>query len=389
MPVISIRIPQLGEGLQEALLVEFLKKPGEKIERDDPIYVMETDKATTEVESPYEGTLVEWTIAPGSAVNIGAAIGKIDVAEGIREIPVGHGFMERAPSAAIAGGGSSPGVLPRPRIATAMLPPRTRMYLKEKGLLDVADQIPSSGKKLMPADVDAYLAGIASGTTPANLYVIEPLPKSQLILNYRLARSAKGCIPVTVITDIDWTFIESARANTGDATAPSDFAIFCWAVVLALKEHPKFRSTLNADGKSINVFNNINLGVAVALPGDEMVTAVVRGADQLTANDFFSAFASQIRLARDGNDQADELTTISISNIGSAGMRIGIPAIVAPAVATLAIGESFAHPVPQGNSFTFKTMVTATLCFDHRIVNGIGAAKFMNDVKSKVESFEI
>jgi pyruvate/2-oxoglutarate dehydrogenase complex dihydrolipoamide acyltransferase (E2) component len=160
-------------------------------------------------------------------------------------------------------------------------------------------------------------------------------------------------------------------------------------VVLALKDHPKFRSTLNADGKSIKVFNDINLGVAVALPGDEMVTAVVRGADQLTAVDFFAAFAARIKLAREGNDQADELTTISVSNIGSAGMRVGIPAIVAPAVATLAIGEAFAHPIPQGNSFTFKTMVTATLCFDHRIVNGIGAAKFMNDVRSKVESFEI
>jgi pyruvate/2-oxoglutarate dehydrogenase complex dihydrolipoamide acyltransferase (E2) component len=388
MPVISIRIPQLGEGLQEALLVEFLRKPGEKIERDDPIYVMETDKATTEVESPYEGTLVEWTIAPGSAVNIGAVIGKIEVAEGVREIPVGHGLPDRTPTTT-SGGGLSTDAPPNQRNSTVMLPPRTRKYLREYGLLDIADQIPSSGKKLMPADVDTYLARLASGALPANRYVIEPLPKSQVILNYRLARSAKGCIPVTVITDIDWSFIESARANAGAALAPSDFAIFCWAVVLALKEHPKFRSTLNADGKSIKVFSNINLGVAVALPGDEMVTAVVRGADHLTADDFFSAFATQIKLARDGNDQADELTTISISNIGSAGMRIGIPAIVAPAVATLAIGESFAHPIPQGDSFTFKTMVTATLCFDHRIVNGIGAAKFMNDVKSKVESFEI
>ena len=62
MPVISVRIPQLGEGLQEALLVDFLKQPGDEIKRDDPIYVMETDKATTDVESPYAGKLVEWTV---------------------------------------------------------------------------------------------------------------------------------------------------------------------------------------------------------------------------------------------------------------------------------------------------------------------------------------
>ena len=74
MPVISVRIPQLGEGLQEALLVEFLKQPGDVVKRDEPIYVMETDKATTDVESPYAGTLVEWTVDPGSVLEIGAEI---------------------------------------------------------------------------------------------------------------------------------------------------------------------------------------------------------------------------------------------------------------------------------------------------------------------------
>ena len=77
MPIISIRIPQLGEGLQEALLVEFIKNPGDKVERDEPIYVMETDKATTDVESPYSGKLVEWTVEPGTVLSIGAEIGKI------------------------------------------------------------------------------------------------------------------------------------------------------------------------------------------------------------------------------------------------------------------------------------------------------------------------
>ena len=97
MPVISVRIPQLGEGLQEALLVEFLKNPGDTIGRDDPIYVMETDKATTDVESPYDGTLVEWTVEPGTVLEIGAEIGKMEVSEGVKEMPVGHGPTESAP----------------------------------------------------------------------------------------------------------------------------------------------------------------------------------------------------------------------------------------------------------------------------------------------------
>ena len=101
MPVISVRIPQLGEGLQEALLVEFLKKPGDQIKRDDPIYVMETDKATTDVESPYDGTLVEWTVETASVLEIGAEIGKMEAAEGVDERAAAHGpRAEEAPAAA-------------------------------------------------------------------------------------------------------------------------------------------------------------------------------------------------------------------------------------------------------------------------------------------------
>ena len=96
MPVISVRIPQLGEGLQEALLVEFLKKPGDEIKRDDPIYVMETDKATTDVESPYSGKLVEWTVETGTVLEIGAEIGKMEVAEGVKEMAAGHGPPDAA-----------------------------------------------------------------------------------------------------------------------------------------------------------------------------------------------------------------------------------------------------------------------------------------------------
>jgi pyruvate dehydrogenase E2 component (dihydrolipoamide acetyltransferase) len=144
---------------------------------------------------------------------------------------------------------------------------------------------------------------------------------------------------------------------------------------------------LSTDGRAWKVFKRVNLGVAVALPGDQMVTAVVREADKLTAEQFYSALAAQIDLARNGKDQADEATTITVSNIGKAGMKIGIPAIVAPAVATLAIGQTYALPVPDGSGFKFQPTVMATLSFDHRIANGVGAANFLNDIKQEIEAF--
>lgn len=388
MPVISVRIPQLGEGLQEALLVEFLKKAGDKVSRDEPIYVMETDKATTDVESPYEGTLVEWTVEPGSVLEIGAEIGRMEVAEGVKEMPVGHGpqdsTSEPAPAPASASGGTA---TKSKRSTKIMIPPKTRKYLKEHGLLDVADEIPCTGTKLMPEDVDAYLASSGGASVSSDLYEVKPLPMSQITLNYRLARGTQSCIPVTVMSDIDWSGLATKRKVVRDSGGPTAFGMACWCIVQALKKHEKFRSVMSGDGKSLKVFHGVNLGVAVALPGDEMVTAVVREADKMDETTFHSAMRAAIDSARDGKDQADESTTITVSNIGKAGMRIGIPAIVAPAVATLALGQVFDHPVPDGDSFKFRKVVTGTLSFDHRIANGVGAANFMNEVKNEIENY--
>ncbi len=435
MQVISVRIPQLGEGLQEALLVDFLKQPGETVARDEPIYVMETDKATTDVESPYEGKLIEWTVKTGSVLSIGTEIARMEVADGVKEMPSGHGppaeTLGQAPAAAAATGTSvtgtsvtgasatgtsatgesnnhahapaespvavaAPVLLPVPsdkpgravRRASVTIPPRTRKYLKEKGLIDVCDQIPAAGSKLMPNDVDLFLTALAAGGTSAAARATESeLPQSQVTLNYRLGRGTKVVVPVTVINEINWTRINTARQLTRDTNGPTGFSMSCWCVVQVLKKHPKFRSVFSADGRMLKTFGGVNLGIAVALPGDEMLTAVVRNADVMSQHDFFAAVVGQIKLARTGNDQADEATTLTVSNIGKAGMRIGIPAVVAPAVATLAFGEVYDQPVPDGDSFKFQKSLMATLSFDHRIVNGVGAGNFLSDVKQSIENF--
>lgn len=406
--IVSIRIPQLGEGLQEALLVEFLKKAGDMVRRDEPMYVMETDKATTDVESPYSGKLIAWTVTAGTVLPIGAEVGKMEVEDGVKEMPTGHGpasLSPTIPSAAASNTASSGNSSGASSDAAAedeaagssrgiVIPPKTRKYLKDLGLLEKADQIPAAGSKLMPEDVDAYLAAqgghiATSATTTASSseYEIAPLPKSQISLNYRLTRSAQTVVPVTLIVDVDWTAILNARQVAKDSGGPTGFAMACYAVVQAMKKHSKFRSSMTTEGNALKVYHRVNLGVAVALPGDEMVTAVIRGADQMTPNEFFAAYDERIKLARDGKDQADESTTLVVSNIGKVGMLIGIPAIVAPAVATLAIGEVYQAAIPEGQSFRFRPTATATLSFDHRIANGVGAANFLNDIRYTIEKW--
>ncbi len=410
MPIISVRIPQLGEGLQEALLVEFLKKPGEKVKRDDPIYVMETDKATTDVESPYDGTLIEWLVETGSVLSIGTEIAKMEVAEGVQEMAAGHGpASSHAPEKmpAKSSDKSSGGTATATRIRSdVQIPPRTRRYLKEKGLLDVAAQIPAGGSKLMPDDVDAWIAAggsngsaapVASGSAAPkaaplasnDVYEVVSLPQSQITLNYRLSRGTQATVPVTVATDVDWSKLEAAREKSRESGGPTAFAAACWCVVQAMKKHDRFRSGISSDGRSLKVFRRINIGVAVALPGDVLVTAVVRDACQMDQTGFYAALAASIEQARDGKDQADESTTLTVSNIGKAGMRWGIPAIVTPAMATLAIGQAWPNPVPDVKSFKFRSTVVATLSFDHRVANGVGAANFLDQVRQEIEGFKL
>lgn len=405
--IVSIRIPQLGEGLQEALLVEFLKKAGDMVRRDEPMYVMETDKATTDVESPYSGKLIAWTVTAGTVLPIGAEVGKMEVEDGVKEMPTGHGPTHLAPTippTAATPSNTSVGASVDPTFEDdtvgssrgIVIPPKTRKYLKDLGLLEKADQIPATGSKLMPEDVDAYLAAqgrnastVSTNSASSSEYEISPLPKSQISLNYRLTRSAQTCVPVTLIVDVDWTAILNARQAAKENNGPTGFAMACYSVVQAMKKHSKFRSSMSQEGNSLKVYHHVNLGVAVALPGDEMVTAVIRGADKMTPSEFFAAYDERIKMARDGKDQADESTTLVVSNIGKVGMLIGIPAIVAPAVATLAIGEVYQTAIPEGQSFRFRPTATATLSFDHRIANGVGAANFLNDIRYSIEKWAI
>jgi len=387
----------MGEGLQEARLVGFLKNPGDKVRRDDPLYQMETDKAVMDVESPYDGTLVEWVADEGKVLPIGAEIAKMEVADGVREMAAGHGPPPKP--AAVASEEVQPAapVEVRGPVRNAQVPPRTRRLLKEKGLLDQAHLIPAVGTKLMPEDVERYLSAPAAAKTastapPRTLKTTAEfdefeLPKRQQTLAYRLARGSQLCVPGTIMVRCRWDAIEAAReAIKQKGGGPSAFTMMAWCVVRAMAEHPKFRSTMPNE-TTLRTYKGANVGIAVALPGDELVTAVVPNADTLSWEDFAQAARAQIEKARDGNDQATEATTLSITNMAAFGLHDAVPVVVSPSVATLFLGEAFWHPVAKMGGYDFVRMVNLSLTFDHRVINGVGAANFLNAVKSRIESF--
>lgn len=370
MPLISVNIPQIGEGLQEARLVSILKQPGDRVKRDEPIYQMETDKAVMDVESPYEGTLVEWLAPVDSVLAIGAAVAKMDVAggpEAATEAPATSSEPERVPAAREG----------------LNIPPRTRAYAKEKGVGEgQLAELAANGKKLMPEDIDAFLA---SG--PAGAYSEKPVPPKQRLLASRLVRGSALVVPGTISVPVGWEAIERERAKvktSGSDFRPSTFTMFAYAVTQALKAFPAFRSTLQGDER-LRTYDHVALGIAVGLPDDELVLAVVEDADTLTWHEFAGRCRERIELARTGKDQATEAVTVSLTNMQHFGLRDAVAVVVPPACATIFLGASYMTLDPESDELRPLRVANVAITFDHRLINGVGAANFLTEIKRRVE----
>ncbi|MCX7993728.1 MAG: 2-oxo acid dehydrogenase subunit E2 [Fimbriimonadales bacterium] len=380
MAIVEVIVPQLGEGLQEVRVMRFLKQPGDRVERDEHIYEMETDKANVEVESPHAGVIVEWLAKEGDILPIGAPIARMEV-EGVVEVaaPAAH-----APQPAPA----APAV-PREPVAVGArleltIPPRTRAYARQKGISEEElRRIPAaSGNKLMPEDIDAYLAG-RSETVAGAEYVDYPLPQQQRTFIYRIKRSSQLVVPAVLRRparwDALWRVVERFKSDPNAPVQPSEFQVFAYCAAQATLQHPKFRSQLVGE-ETLRQYQHVNLGIAVARPGDELVTALVKNASALDFVSFVRTLQSQIRKARAGEDQADASIQLLLTYMGGYQMVDAIPVLVSPAVAILFAGEAFpVDGVPH---------VNLVLTFDHRLVNGVGGAEFLNAVAHNLENAE-
>jgi pyruvate dehydrogenase E2 component (dihydrolipoamide acetyltransferase) len=382
MAIIEVIVPQLGEGLQEVRVMRFLKKPGDRVERDEHIYEMETDKANVEVESPYAGVIVEWLAKEGDILPIGAPIAKMEVEGAVETVASPAHAPQLAPTVA-------PAAPPREPMAVGVrleltIPPRTRAYARQKGISEEElRRIPAaSGNKLMPEDIDAYLAG-RSETAASAEYVDYPLPQQQRTFIYRIKRSSQLVVPAVLRRPARWDavrrVVEQFKTNPSAPVQPSEFQVFAYCAAQATLQHPKFRSQLVGED-TLRQYQHVNLGIAVARPGDELVTALVKNASAFDFVGFVRALQSQIRKARAGEDQADASMQLLLTYMGGYQMVDAIPVLVAPAVAILFAGEAFSmEGVPH---------VNLVLTFDHRLINGVGGAEFLNAVAQNLEQAE-
>jgi len=369
MTIRDLCVPQMGEGLREVLIHKLLKKPGDSVRRDEPVYIMESDKAVVEIESPWEGILREWLVEEAKVVPVGEAVAHIETT--VSDDETGE---VRSPA-------------PRPSHkrdgAGIFVPPRTRAYCKSLGIPD--DQIrniPAASGTLMPRDVDLFIsrkpAGKETFSTVATGFRDYSLSSRQRIFNFRLARSAQLIAAGTMKRQVDWNELKRAvkvsrRRNPG--VPASDFETFAYALAQATREHPSFRSVLLKDDK-VREFDQLDLGLAVQNASGELMMAVISAADRLDFHSFVAATRERVRRALNGEDQANDRVPLQLDYVARLKVTDGIPVLIAPAIAVV----SLCAPTGPPQDRTANMGVT----FDQRLINGAAAAKFLGSVISQV-----
>jgi 2-oxoisovalerate dehydrogenase E1 component len=335
----SITVPVMGEGIRNAKVVSLLKNPGDTIALDDELCEVETDKAVYPIQSSFAGVMGEWKTKVGDTVEIGQELGTIVTAE--------PSFADQFQEAS-----------------------------KES----------AAGAVALGTDHSHTVSGRAvEGPGSATLAkAIEPA------LSPTITRKLLHVIPANLQIDARWDAIRKARdaaKRKNGKHSPSPSVMIAWAVVRAMEKHSPFRRLILEDERIIEN-ENFDLGIAVALEGDRLATAVIVDANKKNWSEFVSSYNEAVDATRGGRIDAMNAPVV-ITSLGAFGVKAGAPIVVPPSVGTLFVGTAHRELIPDGNKNKSAEVITLSLTFDHRVVNGAGAASFANEIKKQIEGFRI
>ena len=209
-------------------------------------------------------------------------------------------------------------------------------------------------------------------------------------LSPTIMRKLSRVIPANLQIDARWETIRKAREaakKKNGKNAPSPSVMIAWAVVRAMEKHAPFRRLILED-ESIVENETFDLGVAVALENDRLATAVIVDANKKSWPEFVKIYDETIAATRSGRVDAMNAPVV-ITSLGAFGVKAGAPIVVPPSVGTLFVGTAHRELIPNGKKNETAEVITLSLTFDHRVVNGAGAANFVHEIKQQIESFKI
>ncbi|MHB1560145.1 MAG: dihydrolipoamide acetyltransferase family protein [Isosphaeraceae bacterium] len=402
---VAITIPRLGWNMDQGVFVGWLKGPGEPVQAGEPLFTLEGEKAAQDVESIESGTLHIAADAPeaGSIVAVGVIIGHL-LAPG-ESAPNGDTRDQAAAPAAAAmpagleGLGSTRAPAPAARASRRGDRPRSsplaRRLARELGV--DWTRLAGSGSTGRIRKVDVLAAASAAQTRPSrDLPPIEgttvPVGPTRATIAARLVRSRQTTVPVTLHTTADATNLVGLRAQYRAAVAapagkepPGYLEVLIKLAALTLRDHPRLHAAW-ADDRLI-VPAEANIGFAVDTE-EGLVVPVIRGAASLSLGEIVARARDLARRARERRIRPDEMQggTFTITNLGAFGIESFTPVINPPECAVLGMGRIVRQPVMIDDRAVGRDRMSLSLTFDHRIVDGAPAARFLQSLVASVEN---
>jgi len=419
----DVVMPQMGESIVEGTLTKWLKKSGDAVERDEPLFEISTDKVDTEIPSPAAGVISEVLVQEGQTVQVNAVVARI----------AGEGAAAAAPPATAPAKEPdpvaepvavktepSPGPPPvAPPAAAAQatpagpLSPLVRRMARENNIDLSKISGTGAGGRITKDDVEAFLKGApapvvatpvaatpaAAAPPPAAMSAgtaaktrVEPMTIMRQKIAEHMVMSKRTSAHVTTVHRVDMTKVVKMRAKHKDAFAARHgmsltFLPFVTrAATEAIAQFPIFNASI--DGTNIVYHNEINIGIAVALDGG-LIVPVIKAADEKNVTGLQRSIVDLAGRARSKQLKPDEIQggTFSITNFGSFGSVFATPVINQPQVAVLGVGTIEKVAAVVDDAIAIRSQCYLALTFDHRLIDGALADQFTAKVKAVLENW--
>lgn len=392
MGIHIIKMPDIGEGIAEVELAEWHVQPGDSVAEDQTLADVMTDKATVEVPSPVAGKVLWLGGQAGEVLAVGSELIRIEVAG---DSPGAAPPAALAPPACPLAASTAPATKP-------LASPSVRQHARD---LDVdLRRVTGSGPggRILHQDVDAFVAG---GKTPASAVLPAPTfsapagDRTEAIpvigLRRKIAQKmqeAKQHIPhFAYVEEIDLTECEALRVRLNEKYAATRgkltlLPLLIRAMVLALREFPQINARYDDAANVVTRYGAVHLGIATQTDGG-LTVPVLRHAE---THDLWSCAREIVRLAeaaRSGKASREELSgsTITITSLGPLGGIVSTPIINYPEVAIVGVNRMVERPMIRNGMVVARQMMNLSSSFDHRVVDGMDAAKFIQAVRGTLE----
>jgi pyruvate dehydrogenase E2 component (dihydrolipoamide acetyltransferase) len=418
---VDVLAPPLGTTVDSVTLVNWYKREGEEVRQGEPLFAVETDKATLDVEAPASGILRQVSCQPGAEVKVLSRIAVIAALDEVIELPKSERVAAATPS-------QTSDVQPsrKRKDGRTFISPRARRVAEEQGVewqalhgtgpegaiveRDVKAYLePGQTHKITPVagrmaeqagldwtqlsgtgvggrvtrkDVARAVASTAAAPTREPDEVLETLPVTgvRAVIAERMAQSASTTARVTLTSEVDASALVELRANlAADGLVVSYNDLFLYVLARALREHPRLNASLQED--AIKLWRRVDIGLAVDTDRG-LIVPVVRDVDRKGLTEIARETTALIEAAQQGKLLPGDLRggTFTLTNLGMYGIDAFTPVINLPECAILGVGRISPRPAVVEQQVVVRQMVWLSLAFDHRLVDGGPAARFLQRV---------